>query len=125
MKHDHHIDRDKAEGMVRARLVRIERNATAVTAMSTGDIKLTANTKAARRAYVGGTFDAAQVRELLAQPGAEGFRVYRGDHPDGTPAHILVAVDASGDDMTEMILEIERPCPPACSPSGILGSGEM
>jgi len=63
----------------------------------------------------GGLFDAGQVRDLLAQPGAVALRYYHGVNEDGTYAIILVAVDAAGLDLTDgVIMEQHLPCPPIC-----------
>jgi hypothetical protein len=65
----------------------------------------------------GGSFDAEQVRALLAQPGAVALRYYHGVNEDGSYAIILVAVDAAGLDLADQVLlERHLPCPPYCDP---------
>ena len=72
-------------------------------------------TAAAQGAERGGMFHAKAVRDLLAQPGCVGLRYYQGRNPDGTPALVLVGVDAKGDDMSSgTVLEFHFPCPPFC-----------
>ncbi len=75
------------------------------------------------KAEKGGSFDAAQVRVLLAQPDAAGLRYYHGLGEDGSYAIILVAVDAAGLDLPErVLLERHWPCPPYCDPFSDLSS---
>jgi hypothetical protein len=43
------------------------------------------------------------------------LRIYQGRAADGTPALVLVGVDAKGNDMTQgTVLEYSFPCPPFC-----------
>jgi hypothetical protein len=76
---------------------------------------------AAKDTLRGAMFHGQPVRELLEQPGCVGLRIYHGRNADGTPAVILVGVDANGDDMTTAsILEFHYPCPPYCPVSNDL-----
>ncbi|MEO6067000.1 MAG: hypothetical protein ABJB33_10615 [Gemmatimonadota bacterium] len=60
---------------------------------------------------------------LLAQPGAAGIRIYHGRGTDGAKHMVMVAVDATGDDMTSAtIMEQEFPCPPLCPVNSPLAS---
>jgi hypothetical protein len=71
---------------------------------------------AAAGAERGGMFHAQPVKDLLAQPGCVGLRFYHGRNEDGTPALVLVGVDAKGNDLSGgVVLEFHWPCPPFCS----------
>lgn len=64
-----------------------------------------------------GAFLADQVRELLAQPGCAGVRIYNGRGADQASHFLLVGVDDKGNDMTQgTILQQFMPCPPFCPP---------
>jgi hypothetical protein len=64
----------------------------------------------------GGMFHAQPVRELLAQKGCVGVRIYHGRNADGSPAMVLYGVDGKGNDLTEgVVLEHHYPCPPYCT----------
>ncbi len=52
---------------------------------------------------------------LLAQPGASGIRIYRGKGKGGERHLMMVAVDASGEEITSTVMEQDIPCPPFCS----------
>lgn len=57
---------------------------------------------------------------LLAQPGASGIRIYRAQHPDGSPTLVLVAVDTAGQDLASesaVFIQNGHDCPPWCVPS--------
>jgi hypothetical protein len=70
---------------------------------------------ASKDAERGSLFHAKAVEELLAQAGCAALRIYHGRNADGSPALVLIGVDADGDDMTEgIILEWNYPCPPFC-----------
>jgi hypothetical protein len=57
---------------------------------------------------------------LLKQDGAVGLRMYYGLTEDNEQCIVLVAVDKNGDDMTELIVERLKPCPPYCSSGNAL-----
>ncbi|HRP08975.1 MAG TPA: hypothetical protein PLL69_10865 [Gemmatimonadales bacterium] len=55
------------------------------------------------------------IREILAQDGAEGLRVYLGLGDDGVPTLVFMAADDQGADMPHGVLaELTWPCPPFC-----------
>ncbi len=56
-----------------------------------------------------------ELRELLAQPGVTGIRVYMGTKTDGAVTPVMVGIDNDGKDITQgLILEEFLPCPPFC-----------
>lgn len=70
---------------------------------------------------VGHFFGKEIINSLLAEPKAEGIRIYYGSKPSlGTsamkPQLILVPVDENGDDLISngKIADISRPCPDFC-----------
>lgn len=55
------------------------------------------------------------IREILAQPGAAGLRVYLAEDEGGGPTLVFLAVDGEGRDMYQgTIAEYAKPCPPDC-----------
>lgn len=60
-------------------------------------------------------FDRAIVDAMLAQPNAAGIRIYLGVTEKGQTTPILMATNASGDDLTAVIAEEATPCPPFCA----------
>jgi hypothetical protein len=53
--------------------------------------------------------------KILAQKGCAGIRIYYAQKKDGSPAMVLVGIDASGKDMTKAtIAEAGADCPPWC-----------
>ncbi len=59
--------------------------------------------------------------KILAQPGVVGIRYYYAQHDDGSPALVLVGVDAKGQDMvTGAIMEMGSGCPPFCDSPSVL-----
>jgi hypothetical protein len=72
-------------------------------------------TAAAQGAERGGMFHAKAVQDLLGQAGCVGLRYYHGRNADGSPAIVLVGVDAKGNDLASgTVLEWHYPCPPFC-----------
>lgn len=70
----------------------------------------------------GGAFAKEEILRLLDYPGAAGLRIWYGLHEDGSPAPVLVAVDADHEDLLEAgILEQHMPCPPYCARTSPLG----
>lgn len=66
------------------------------------------------------TFNRSAFEHLLAQPGAAGIRIYRAQHPDGSPTMVMVAVDAEGVDMDAseaVFTQNSHDCPPICGGS--------
>jgi hypothetical protein len=57
---------------------------------------------------------------LLAQPGVSGIRIYRGKGKAGEHHLVMVAVDATGEDLTSMAMEQDWPCPPFCPPNSAM-----
>jgi len=63
----------------------------------------------------GGHFPREAYEAILNQPGCAGIRFYYGANTDGSPAIVLVGIDASGADMTAgEIIDTHYPCPPFC-----------
>jgi hypothetical protein len=83
--------------------------------------KTTINASSASTPIKGGVFARSAIEKLLAQPGAAGIRYYYARNDDGTPALVLVGVDARGQDMImETILDKSILCPPFCPSSSEL-----
>ncbi len=57
---------------------------------------------------------------LLAQKGAAGIRIYRGNGKGGSHHLVMVAVDESGEDMAATTMQQCFPCPPFCPPESPL-----
>ncbi len=58
---------------------------------------------------------------ILAQPGCTGIRIYLGRGDDGTPAMVLVGMDAEGEDLADgEVMDRGWPCPPVCPSSSPL-----
>lgn len=63
----------------------------------------------------GGHFPREVFEAILAQPNCAGIRFYYGTNPDGSPAIVLVGIDANDADMTDgEIIDTHFPCPPFC-----------
>jgi hypothetical protein len=63
----------------------------------------------------GGHFPKEVIESILKQPGCEGIRFYYGGNADGSPAIVLVGIDASLTDMTDgELVDDHVPCPPFC-----------
>ena len=72
----------------------------------------------------GGSFEAQQVRDLLAG-GCKHLMLYHGRNAAGEPSMVLVGRDAQGKDMvgaSDAVLESWYPCPPYCDPNGPLNA---
>jgi hypothetical protein len=66
-------------------------------------------------AVKGGTFNRKIFDKILAQKGCVAIRYYYAQHKDGSPALVLVGVDANGKDMTKATLADKTSgCPPFC-----------
>jgi len=69
----------------------------------------------------GGHFPREVIDAILAQPGCTGLRFYYGTNTDGSPALVLVGVDANDADMTAgEIVDNHYPCPPFCDQNSAL-----
>ena len=69
----------------------------------------------------GGHFPREAFEAILNQPGCSGIRFYYGTNTDGSPAIVLVGIDADGADMTSgEIVETPVPCPPFCDDGSAL-----
>lgn len=80
-----------------------------------------------RRKNSGGTvahyFGKNNVHNLLNQQGCMGMRAYYGLDTSGARQLVLVGVDASGNDMLGMIVDLSYPCPDKyCSSTNALNS---
>jgi hypothetical protein len=61
------------------------------------------------------------IQSVLNQAGVVGIRIYFGRKSDGSPALVLVGVNASGQDLTGgPLVEEGWPCPPLCDTARIL-----
>jgi hypothetical protein len=61
-----------------------------------------------------------KVNALLAQEGVVGIRIYFGVNGDGVPNLVVVGAKANGDDVTDLIVERLKPCPPVCGSGNAL-----
>lgn len=63
----------------------------------------------------GWSIDASIIREILAQPGAMGLRVYMASTDEGVATPVFLGVDKDGHDMADgVIADYAIPCPPLC-----------
>ena len=70
--------------------------------------------------HLASAFNRSAFEQLLVQPGAAGIRIYRGQHADGSPTMVMVAVDAAGTDLDEptcIFVQNTQDCPPYCAGS--------
>ncbi|HJW73307.1 MAG TPA: hypothetical protein VJ486_10800 [Geothrix sp.] len=91
---DHRVSRDEAANLIQAFQVQA----------SAGSLLATAFNRSA--------FD-----QLLGQPDAAGIRIYHAQHPDGSPTMVMVAVDATGEDLPgvdAVFAQNGTNCPPFC-----------
>ncbi len=66
---------------------------------------------------MGGLFSRKAVLELLSRPDAEYLRYYHARDKEGKRTLVLVAADATGNDLLDagsMVLDQHWPCPPYC-----------
>jgi hypothetical protein len=69
----------------------------------------------------GGHFPREAIDAILAQPGCTGIRFYYGSNDDGSPAIVMLGIDADNADMTAgEIIDTHFPCPPFCDESSAL-----
>jgi len=79
--------------------------------------------QASVQGVLGHFFGAEAIKRLLAQEGCVGIRVYHALQDDGTPALVLVGVDAQENDLANgEIVELGKPCPPFCGQANLLNS---
>ena|SRR5689334_23541974 len=70
----------------------------------------------------GGHFPREVFEAILAQPNCAGIRFYYGTNTDGSPALVLVGIDATTADLTNgEIIDTHYPCPPFCDDNSALG----
>jgi hypothetical protein len=63
----------------------------------------------------GGHFPREAFEAILQQPNCAGIRFYYGTNPDGSPAIVMVGIDANNADLTDgEIIDTHFPCPPFC-----------
>jgi hypothetical protein len=86
--------------------------------------KITANFRQAfPSAVMANAYGKRLMIDLLAQEDCAGFRIYNGLDAEGKQQFILVAVDASGNDLYEGILmDNTQPCPSFCSTTNPLNT---
>lgn len=65
----------------------------------------------------------AEINEIMAQPNAAGIRAYLGIDNSGNEKLVLVAVDASGNDILTNVYDHTSPCPPTCDVNSVLYTG--
>ena len=70
----------------------------------------------------GGFLGKDKINELLQQPGAMGIRIYFGVDENGDKTVVLAAADADENDMTSLLLDRWKPCPPRCGTSNGLNN---
>lgn len=73
----------------------------------------------------GWSYPTSLIRQLCDQAGAEGVRMYLGVNDEGGPTLVLVAVEASGNDMTDgAVMDYAWPCPPLCATNSPFTAGK-
>ncbi|MBL7801923.1 MAG: hypothetical protein JNL95_14470 [Chitinophagales bacterium] len=55
-----------------------------------------------------------KINDLLNQTNVVGVRIYFGLNDEGVANLVVVGAKASGDDVTDLIVERLKPCPPYC-----------
>ena len=68
--------------------------------------------------------DQAEINEILAQAGAAGIRAYMGIDNSGNEKLVMVAVDASGNDILNNVYDHTLPCPNHCDNNSVLCTGQ-
>ncbi len=70
-------------------------------------------------------FDRAILDEMMAQPDAQGVRIYLGLKEDGEPTLVITATDRDRQDIfTGTLAEFAWPCPPGCDAKSPLHTGD-
>jgi hypothetical protein len=78
--------------------------------------------KAEPSAIRGRLFGKDAINALLNQTGCMGIRIYYGLSVAGEKELILVGTDASGNDMTQLVMDMSKLCPPYSSIPNSLNS---
>jgi len=73
----------------------------------------------ARRAHF---FGKDILNQLLEIDGAMGIRMYHGIDEEGKKELVLVAADADENDILELVVDLNRPCPSFCGQNNVLNS---
>lgn len=55
-----------------------------------------------------------KIDDLLKQENVVGVRIYFGLNDEGLPNLVIVGAKSNGDDVTSLIVEKLKPCPPVC-----------
>ena len=63
-----------------------------------------------------------KLKQLMLQEGAVGIRMYHGIDENGRKQLVLVAADADQNDILDLVLDLNHPCPNWCSSSNPLNS---
>lgn len=61
-----------------------------------------------------------KINALLNQENVVGLRIYFGLNEEGLPNLVIVGAKATGDDVTSLIVERLKPCPPSCGSGNAL-----
>lgn len=70
-------------------------------------------------------FGRKRIEALLSQPNSMGIRVYYGINPTtGAKELVLAAADGIGDDITDLLIDISKPCPGYPSRNNSLNSDQ-
>lgn len=84
--------------------------------------KMTANYRNNNAGELLGHFFGKDIlNQILAQDGCEGIRMYYAEDADGNKELVIVGADANENDMTQLVADVSRPCPP-CGDSNPLNS---
>lgn len=76
-------------------------------------VSWTTSFQAAHPDEVWASFTEASVyQQLLAQNDCQGIRLYHATTPQGKSTIVLVGVDATGKDQTDLVADLSTPCPP-------------
>ena len=70
----------------------------------------------------GGFLGKDKINQLLEQSGAMGIRIYFAEDENGHKTVALAAADADENDITALVLDKWKPCPPRCGNSNGLNN---
>lgn len=62
------------------------------------------------------------MQRILDQEGCMGIRIYYGVDEDGNKQLVLVGADSDQNDMTDLVADLNHPCPDTCSNANALNS---